>query len=643
MLKSARMVKCRILAPKSQASLVINTLYDAKLYHLTPHKKNENNLDIGVPLANAESYSNALVKIRSVLSQFPVGIKKNLPELDQKNWPVYEKGINKLYTDFIEIQEKNKQLRAEESTVHNAQETLKIFQKFQVDLAGLNHSRYLTYFFGTVEKKDNLETSFPDSSLTAIDKHILLVGQKENRESLATGLQLFGFQEIPLNYQKDLNTEITHNRQQLNKVKEQLNSLEKQMAKIEKDLPMLRALEEKVSEEIKKEELPLSFAVTSSSFVAEGFLPQEDSEKLKRLLENNTKNKIHVEISQPTKNDKPPIKLNHKKLVTPFEFLIRLFDLPKYKEIDPTSLVFLTFPLFFGFMLGDVGYGLVLLLGFWLLKKKVPAAKQLASILMFAALISIIFGFVFGEYFGFEHVSLETGKAWCDNLGICLNPHEVESHGVTSMVADFPRLLNRAHGMMHVFGFDILSVLVIGAIVGFIHVNLGLLFGFVNELESHGFKHAFMAKFSWIMLEIGLILIVLKVMGIFGSLMLWLGLVIIALSLYLLGKGEGIQGLIEIPALFSNMLSYMRLGAVGLASVGLAVVVNENLGMPFIEKGGFFIVIGILIMIIGHGINILLGIIGPFLHGIRLHYVEFFGKFFHGGGKEYKPFGDKEE
>jgi len=113
----------------------------------------------------------------------------------------------------------------------------------------------------------------------------------------------------------------------------------------------------------------------------------------------------------------------------------------------------------------------------------------------------------------------------------------------------------------------------------------------------------------------------------------------------MLGKGEGIQGIVELPSLFSNMLSYMRLGAVGLASVGLAVVVNEELAMPFIEKGGVFILIGILIMLLGHGINILLGVIGPFLHGVRLHYVEFFSKFFQGGGKEYTPFtkSDKQE
>ena len=105
--------------------------------------------------------------------------------------------------------------------------------------------------------------------------------------------------------------------------------------------------------------------------------------------------------------------------------------------------------------------------------------------------------------------------------------------------------------------------------------------------------------------------------------------------------GEGVQGLVELPAIFSNMLSYMRLGAVGLASVGLAVVINENLTLPFIEKGGIYTFFGILIFIIGHIINILLGLIGPFLHSLRLHYVEFFSKFYKGGGIQYVPFGAK--
>ena len=111
----------------------------------------------------------------------------------------------------------------------------------------------------------------------------------------------------------------------------------------------------------------------------------------------------------------------------------------------------------------------------------------------------------------------------------------------------------------------------------------------------------------------------------------------------MLYKGEGVQGIVELPSIFSNMLSYVRLGAVGLASVGLAVVVNEKLTLPYFEKGGWFIALGIFALVVGHVINIALGVIGPFLHSLRLHYVEFFSKFFKGGGVLYSPFGQKQK
>ncbi|MBI2665029.1 hypothetical protein HYX12_00215 [Candidatus Woesearchaeota archaeon] len=400
----------------------------------------------------------------------------------------------------------------------------------------------------------------------------------------------------------------------------------------------LTLLEYQLSEEIRKQELPLLFAVTESTFIAEGWIPKKQRSAVEAALQNVTAEKIHILFEEPGKKDNPPVKLTHSRLVTPFEFLLRLYDLPKYQEIDPTSLLFFTFPLFFGLMLGDFGYGLVLMFLFIYLRKKVPAAKQLMGILIFASVISMIFGLVFGEFFGFESVSEETGKGLCRSIGICLEKTMLESHGLQRVIYEFPKLLNRAHSNMDVFGFEVMTILVIGAVIGFFHLNLGFLLGFLNELKSHGLKHAFMAKISWIILQGGIILAIVASMGIIQSSFTWVGIIIAVSGIILLGLGEGIQGLVEIPAIFSNMLSYMRLGAVGLAGVGLAVVVNEKLALPFIEKGGIFILVGILIFFLGHAINLLLSVIGPFLHGVRLHYVECFSKFFHGGGVEYTPF-----
>ena len=210
------------------------------------------------------------------------------------------------------------------------------------------------------------------------------------------------------------------------------------------------------------------------------------------------------------------------------------------------------------------------------------------------------------------------------------------------MVYSFPRLLNRLHGETTLLGATLPTVLVLGAILGFIHVNLGLFLGFINELVSHGFSHAFYAKISWYILELGAAVLALSSLGLVP--LHWgIGLALVVLAAVLLFIGEGIQGLVEIPAILTNILSYLRLGAVGLSSVGLAVVINENLALPFMEKGGIYFVLALFIFVAGHTINIALGVIGPFLHSLRLHYVEFFSKFYKGGGIPFVAFGQEKD
>ncbi len=626
-----RMVRCKILAPKRYLSPVISTLYDLGLYHVTPHIKGD--LDIGSPFEEAEELSELLVKIRSITSAFPISsIKKiNLNSKSKKN---AIKIITKIYDDFISAEKNFDQLKSEKSKVQKKLELLKLVQKNNIDIKDLKNSKYLFYSAGTIIKK-NIEEKIMQKDITIFkhNNYVFIISLEEKKEFVQSVLTEFGFNSIDI--QDDNIQDIIKTQEKI--VSDELK-LKKILKRIQKEIPTLNGLAETFSEEIKMHELPLNFAVTESSFIANGWIPKNNQASVESEIDANTKGKVHIEFTEAGHNESPPVKLQNKRLVSPFEVLQRLYDLPLYREIDPTSIFFFTFPLFFGFMLGDIGYGLVLLGGFYLLKKKMPQAAQFAEVLMFAAGMSIVFGFVFGEFFGFEHISVQSGKALCDSIGICFPEHTMISHGIESTVADFPRLINRAHGHMNVFGFEMLTVLVIGAIVGFIHVNFGFILGFINELRGHGFKHALMAKLSWIIIEIGIILSVASLILGWSQIPTIGGVIIALIGIILLGIGEGIQGLVEIPALVSNMLSYMRLGAVGLASVGLAVVVNENFVLPMLDKGGIFILFGLLIGIVGHAINIALGVIGPFLHSVRLHYVELFSKFFHGGGLPYEPF-----
>src|SRR3989338_7160324 len=234
-----------------------------------------------------------------------------------------------------------------------------------------------------------------------------------------------------------------------------------------------------------------------------------------------------------------------------------------------------------------------------------PKRAALFNVLMLSSAASIFFGFIYGEFFGLE----EIGRF------------------------HIPNLISRSHG--------IFELMYIAIAIGVIHVNWGLAAGFVNVLKAHGIKHAIFEKASWFVLEIGVALLALPYTGVIAIPPL-IGWIFFAASAAMLYKGEGVRALIEIPTILTNSLSYLRLMAIGLSSVPIAVVVNE-MAEGFFHEGGLLIFAGILILLIGHVLNIILGLFGSFLHSLRLHYVEFFSKFFEGGAEKYKPFGAKEE
>jgi len=637
---------------------VITKLYDLGVYHIVDHKKTVE-VDIGGPLAHSEKLAEILVKLRAVMSQLGIteynGQKASPKPLTEKDYYELGKKSKQLYLDVVGILDMIKQTKEDIKRTAEKLTVAELFQKLKIEPWMIQESKLLCTFIGTLpegKSLQGLEKITPHYELVKVKAKagqvIALFAKREARDAIQALLQKEGFQELPidpsLHGNKAENTRKTDTL--IQEFQKSIQSLSTKLAQAETRLELLRrqhkeflvSNEAMLREEAKKAEAPLLFGETKRAFTITGWIPAKDVQKVQKELQSVTNNSIYIEESIPDQHDSVPVKLKNALLVKPYEFFLQLYDLPNYKEIDPTMLMFITFPLFFGFMLGDAGYGIVTLLLFLFLRKKFPTMKALLNIMVFAAVISILFGFAFGEYFGFEHISSENGNALCRTTGICLPMHEIESHGELHRIADFPRLLNRAHGHINLGGMEILAVLVIGAIVGVIHLNLAFLLGFYNVWRTHGFLHAIEEKLSWILLETGIVLTVLSMTNKIAIPPL-VGWLILGISIFLIYKGEGVQGLVELPSIFSNILSYMRLGAVGLASVGLAVVVNENLTIPYIQKGGIFAVIGIFSFLFGHIINIGLGILGPFLHSLRLHYVEFFSKFYKGGGIAYSPFG----
>ena len=598
MLETERMSKITIAVSKIKQKSVIKTLHDLKVLHIVEHRKTEE-LDIGTPIGNSEKIAELLVKITSILSDSKEAISKeelNNIILAQSIIQNADFSLDEIETKVKEVEtvikEKKESISKIDASVSKKKELilkLDVLNSLYLNLESYKPFKSIICFVGTIKHKEGLKDKLEKvtstfklhTSQNCKDLVVaLFVDRKKEKEALDV-LKQYNFTELDLTFIEEMKglplSHITKLNSDIQKHIAEKNAIIKKIETIKsKNIEIMYQYKNFLSIEAEKAEAPLNFGQTKET----------------------------------DKHESVPIKLKNNLIVKPFEFFMNLYTLPKYKEIDPSFFIFLTFPIFFGFMLGDVGYGIVTLLLFLILKRLIPAAKDLLKAMMVCSFWSILFGFIFGEYFGFEYVKSHAWQTIIETLKLPLHKELIEG-AKNEIVYEFPRLINRMHGEVNVLGNEINLVLVIGAIIGFFHINLSILLGFINELKGHGLKTAILARASWYVFEAGLALIVLKSLGIISasSYTNYIGIALLVISIVMIYLGEGAQGIIEIPSIFSNTLSYLRLGAVGLASVGLAVVINEKLAMPFMEKGGIFILISILILIVGHGINIALGII----------------------------------
>ncbi|MBI4010384.1 MAG: V-type ATP synthase subunit I [Candidatus Aenigmarchaeota archaeon] len=591
MIRPKEMTMVRIITPSRHVRNVIETLYELKVLHILDFKKGEDEFfDIGKPFKEATTYSEQLIALRSIISRLSItGTPKDLKNLSDAQKRLLE--LNKSFKDTVEKLDKTKSVENE------------LLNDYKNPLAnlGISHKikefKSLVSFLGTVKSpiESKLNAITTDYSLTQkkLEKRIAfaLFIKRELGEKVKAILSESGFAEHQL--PKLNRTEIE---ERLAKIRKEKIALENQLETLKKNnSQFLVDYEFALTQLNEQSEVPLRFASSKNTLIATGWIPADKAENIKQNLAKITKEKVFVELLH---GKNPPTVLENPKMINPFEFLLNLYSLPKYYEIDPTILMFIAFPLFFGFMLGDVGYGLTTLAIIFLLEKKLPTAiKPLLRIITISSLSSIAFGFIFGEFFGYEFIA---------------HP-----------------LLNRVH--------EINTMMLISVAVGVVHINLGLVLGLINELKHHNFLEAFLRKGSWIVLQVAVAILGFGYLQANQSFQMIGGILILA-SILMIIKGEGILKIVELPAILSNTLSYIRLYAIGLASVSLASVFNK-MASGFFVQGGFSIAIGIFVLLAGHFINLLLGLLGPFLHSLRLHYVEFFQKFYEGGGYRYSPFG----
>lgn len=392
--------------------------------------------------------------------------------------------------------------------------------------------------------------------------------------------------------------------------------LEVQLDAFAAQLPALDGVRNQLLEHTDTEQAlrhTITDAAEGAVMVLEGFVPRPVEDRLQAAFENQP---IVFWAENPTPEDQPPVLLKNGRFSKYFEPISKLFALPSYGELDLTPFFAPFFMLFFGFCLGDAGYGVVILIGTLLYRFKAKDdIKPILTLTHFLGAATILFGVLTGTVFGIN--LLEDEYAW---LG-----------SARRIMIDSKQAFNLA------------------LILGLIQTLFALVLQSINRIRQYSLAYG-MPPLGWILLLLSLLDIgMLKIAAPFSTWTAWAGVAFIVFFSKPQGSilsrvGIGLWDLYGISGFFGDLLSYVRLFALGISSAILGFVINDIA----IQIKGFMPVIGpilfVVFLIVGHGANLLISSLGSFVHPMRLTFVEFYKNAgFEGGGKEYTPFASRKK
>ena len=672
-----------IVGTKTHIDEAIEAMYDVKAIHLIDHTVGA---DEGFSLGTSRPYSpkasERLLKVRAMAKGLGINnkTKSNPVPVDEIKSQISSDSVELVEEEVNSVFDKRNDLNQRITELNAKKKNLELLSAIPVDLDMYSGYRSIFGVVGTVAEDPTSALSGVDCEVfSSFDKKkgnvIAVFAKVQDRDKVTGILAENGFSEISVpdgtgsaaNALADVDHEIETAESELESANKEVENL------LEKHKDFLEASEEELSIEVQKGELPLRIATSEYTFVIDAWVPAKKAESVKTELEANVEG-VYVEIQETrgrslegteeieSRFREPPTRMNNGKIAKEFEYPTKLVSVPKYQEIDPTVLIAIFFPLFFGFMIGDVGYAIpFIIIGAYGLKvAKSKDWRIIATAFFFGGIWAFIFGFFFfGECLGMHFVGIPTDgvtHTWQQLLGL------------DNLPAVFEGILPAGHGVSKVGSEWIGFLMKLTVYIGIVHLLLGYVCAIYNKTIQHGFKHAFLEKGGWLLAFLG---IVLMCYGLANYLIfaipneaamnsIDLYCIIIGIILIIVGtvlnRHEGAQAILELPGIVGNVLSYTRLAAIGMSKAGMALAFNyiaidmfagyvwDPVTQTGSVEGSIIGIVFCFVMIaFGHLMIWVLAIISAGLHGIRLQYVEFMAKFFDGGGTEFEPLKVKRE
>lgn len=626
MFRPKKIKKVRVYVLKSKVEEFIQDVHEAGILDMRRTGSREM-LEDGRPLSHFDQVSARLLRLRSILTimegatgkKAHPGHGRYVAMSDEQ----LEEQLKKLNDESTALADKIRILENEARVAGRFMEYGNVdFSALNTKTVGLKMGEVIQAKMGEVaanaEKVDN--TTFVSKEKSSLA--IVLYDRKKQQE-LEAVLMESGFSDM------EVPEGMTTPAETLRRIRAQIESDMKKLREVQGEIAdisrfHLASIRKKVKEfevHADRAEVVSRFGESKCFYVIDGWVLEQDFAKLKALAEKHSPGVLIEEI--PFKyGENAPTVLDNPEIAHPLEFITRSYSMPHYFEIDPTMAYFFALPILYGLIVGDVMYGILsFIMGYLLLKKFEDSniMRNVSLIWMYSAIPSILFGVIYDEYGGMTHYHLlEYMGGW---LGMTLVN--------APLYEGFHRMEN------------ILMLVAITAALGMVHIGFGFVAGAINEW-NHNRKHAF-AKIAWIGIELGMVLTLLPhlpqllpELGHPDPILTPIGLAFLVVSTIVIAVVEGIVGIIEIPGLMGNILSYSRIAAIGIVGVVIAELINEAVA-PLPEHGLISLLL-VPVFLLLHAVNCFIAMFESLIQGGRLNIVEFRSKFLQGGGDAFVPF-----
>ena len=505
---------------------------------------------------------------------------------------------------------------------------LKLWEHLSYNPLDFNKLHRTTAFFGSVHKKHNED--FLENLLKNEDDGIYFekITEAEDRvyfllichNSLIDKLNIFinefsfSAEEYPFDkpqseIRKDLETEE-------NQLLEDEKEIDRLIIKQSMYNEILIFAEDYNLNSLLRKKKSLDVTYDDENITINGWIIAERREQFRKLLSKHMPKDDYLVLTSSVKEkdiDNVPIKLKNGKLVTVYERLTEMYSLPRYNEIDPTPVMTIFYSIFFGMMVADMGYGLAIFLVGLIVKKYLKVKRSTRSFVDFLFYLSFPimgWGLIYGSFCG----------------------------------------LKLPFGLISVT-VDIFPMIIISITLGFFHIMAGLVLQMLNQIKLKNYFDMMTGGLAWFLTFFGggIMIITKAVPWLSVNILFWAGSVISGIGLamtvlvpavqygkrWYAGIGKGLYSLYSATSYLGDFVSFSRLMALSVAGGSVALAFNEILTfLPLPVR----LTLGIVLAVVLHGINIFLAMLSAYVHGIRLQFIEFFGKFYTGGGKKFEPF-----